>query len=141
MTPPRPAGNGAKRGARPLDESVVRRPVPLPAGVKNRLRGWRPLANAWTLFRRTQLHREYERRREYYHWAAAERRLAYCEENVASEVRQSLAERGATPAVREIGEVHTFACIPSFAWHRHLLPDLQELGPVTHFDYTAHGYG
>jgi hypothetical protein len=27
-----------------------------------------------------------------------------------------------------------------YSWHKHLLPDLRELGPVTHFDYTALGF-
>jgi hypothetical protein len=39
-----------------------------------------------------------------------------------------------------MGEVHTFACFPSYGWHTHLLPDLRELGPVTHFDYAALGF-
>jgi hypothetical protein len=39
-----------------------------------------------------------------------------------------------------VKDVHTFALIPQFGWHKHLLPDLEELGPVTLFDYVAEGY-
>ncbi len=39
-----------------------------------------------------------------------------------------------------MGEVHTFACIPQFSWHKHLLPDLNELGKVSLFDYVSLGY-
>jgi hypothetical protein len=51
-----------------------------------------------------------------------------------------LQRRGYTPKKRQPGEIHTFAFIPDLGWHRHLLPDLEELGPVSHFDYVAHGY-
>jgi len=51
-----------------------------------------------------------------------------------------MAARGYTPAVRALGEVHTFAIIPRLGWHSHLYDDLFELGPVTEFDYVKDGY-
>jgi hypothetical protein len=123
----------------PQDRSI-RRPVLLPSSVKERLRNWPPARTLWTRIRAAQLHREYERRREHYARLAGERGLRYDAAAVESAVRARLAARGYSPPPRVVGDVHTFACIPMFGWHRHLLPDLQELGPVTHFDYTAHGY-
>ncbi len=118
-----------------------RKVVPLPATWKSRLRQWPGSRALWTWYRSAQLHREYSRRREHYARLADARRIVYSEAAVRTDVRARLSQRGYTPVVRQRGEVHTFACIPTFGWHEHLLPDLRELGPVTHFDYTALGYG
>jgi spore maturation protein CgeB len=114
--------------------------VPLPSGVKAKLRQWNWSQAMWTRVRAQQLQREYEKRRERYAERAAEQRLVYEEAAVAKAVRARIANRGYTPATRRVGDVHTFACVPMFGWHEHLLPDLRELGPVTHFDYTALGF-
>ena len=114
--------------------------VPLPSGLKDLVRGWPAVAHGWTVYRRRQVHREYRRRREHYARLAAERGVVYSEATVANGVRERLAARGSTPPRRQRGDVHTFACIPMFGWHRHLLPDLHELGPITLFDYQALGY-
>ena len=42
--------------------------------------------------------------------------------------------------VRTPGEIHTFTFVPRRSWHPTLFPDLYELGPVSEFDYEAHGY-
>ena len=118
----------------------IRRAVPLPANWKTALKEWGPVRELWTRVRRRQVLGEYLARREYYVRRADELGLVYDAAKVAQAVRMRLRARGATPAVRAVGEVHTFACIPMFRWHRSLLPDLHELGPVTHFDYTALGY-
>ncbi len=42
----------------------------------------------------------------------------------------------APAAKRSLGDVHTFAVIPSLAWQDDLLPELRLLGPVDRFDYA-----
>jgi len=121
-------------------DASVRRTVPIPSALKNSLRQWRPSRDAWGALRRRQLQNEYERRREYYTLKAEELALSTNEGDVVTAIRQRLAARGYAPNRRQVGQIHTFACIPSFSWHEHLLPDLRELGPVTHFDYTALGF-
>jgi hypothetical protein len=135
------AAEAVPAGTQRRTDVTSRRIVPLPSAWKAPLRRWRGSRLLWTWYRSTQLHREYERRREDYARLAAARGLVYREAAVRTAVRARLAERGYTPVVRQQGEIHTFACIPTFGWHEHLLPDLHDLGPVTHFDYTALGYG
>lgn len=120
--------------------TVDRRPVPLPEIVKTRLRRSEATLELWTGYRARQVEREYRARREHYRKLAEERGLVYSEARTTSEVRERLRARGYTPPPRKRGEVHTFAWIPSYSWHHHLLPDLRELGPVSHFDYFAHGF-
>jgi len=114
--------------------------VPVSKQLKGKLLSVPTLQSAWGIFRRWQLHREYVARREYYANLARERGMVYCETDVIKAIRARLAGRGYTPAVRQMGEVHTFAFVPDLGWHRHLLPDLAELGPVTVFDYVSLGY-
>jgi hypothetical protein len=120
--------------------SSIRRAVPLPASWKSAMKEWGPVRHLWTGVRRRQVLGEYLTRRDFYARRADELGLVYDAAEVAQAVRTRLRARGTTPALRAIGEVHTFACIPMFGWHGSLMPDLQELGPVTHFDYTALGY-
>lgn len=122
-------------------DSSVRRAVPLPSGLKEALRNFPPIADAWTVLRSAQVVNEYRRRRERYASTAAERGIRYVEAEVIAQARARIAARGYTPEKRNPGSVHTFACIPAFGWHEQLLPDLKLLGPVTRFDYTALGYG
>ena len=124
----------------PKDQRV-RRAVPLPGGIKDRLRQSALARRAWTWYRREQVEREYERRREHYETLASRYRLVYSEEKTTQMVRDKIAARGYRPIVRKPGEVHTFACVPSFGWHQHLIEELRELGPVTQFDYARLGYG
>ena len=94
----------------------------------------------WALYRDKQLHRDYNMRREYYSNILKKRGLHYDEHETISEVRNRICNRGYVQIKREIGDIHTFALIPQFSWHKHLLPDLKELGPVTLFDYTSLGF-
>lgn len=119
---------------------AYRRLVPLPSAVKERLRAWGVTRAAWTVLRARQVEDEYRRRREYYARRAAEGGQVYSEARTTSEVRARLASRGYSPVLRRAGEVHTFASIPNYGWHNHLLPDLHELGTVTRFDYTQLGF-
>src|SRR5687768_1630138 len=105
----------------PFSDGSRRVPVPLPAGIKDRLRWWGPSHTLWAGYRRGRALREYERRREHYALEAEQRGLVYSEANVTREIRQRLVARGYTPNVRRVGEIHTFACIPQYSWHHHLL--------------------
>jgi hypothetical protein len=98
------------------------------------------LGDVWAAFRRRQLHREYVARREHYANCARERGLVYRESEVRSAVRARLNARGYRTTLRRTGEVHTFAFIPRIGWHPALYTDLEELGPVTEFDYIRLGY-
>jgi len=105
---------------------------------KQVLRSVRPLDELWGTLRRWQLHREYHNRREHY-----ARRIPdwnYSESQCTDNVRKRLHSRGYQPAIRAAGEVHTFAFIPRISWHAALLNDLEELGPLSVFDYAAFGY-
>jgi spore maturation protein CgeB len=125
----------------PNRDQRVRRGVALPSALKEKARSIGFVRRSWTAYRTRQVLREYELRREHYERLARERGLVYSADSTQSAVRARLAARGYTPAKRSRGEVHTFACIPQFGWHKHLLPDLRALGPVTLFDYCAHGFG
>lgn len=66
--------------------------------------------------------------------------LRYDEQDTIAAIRTRINDRGYVPIKRETGDIHTFALIPQFSWHKHLLPDLYELGPLTLFDYVSLGY-
>jgi hypothetical protein len=117
-----------------------RRPFPAPAVLKESLRRFAPAQALWSALRERQVEREYHERREAYDRIARQRGLVYSAERTRRDVRERLAARGGIPTRRKPGEIHTFALFSSFGWHRHLLPDLRELGPVTHFDYQDLGY-
>lgn len=94
----------------------------------------------WTLFRCQQLHRQYNERREHYARLARKKGFIYSEKEVLESIKKRIKARGYIPTRRSLGEIHTFAIIPQYSWHQHLLPDLEELGPVTLFDYVSLGY-
>ncbi|MBS2027835.1 MAG: glycosyltransferase family 1 protein [Deltaproteobacteria bacterium] len=49
--------------------------------------------------------------------------------------------RGYTPKKRPLGEIHTFAYVPSHWWHQNqIAAALPSLGPTTRFDYEGHGF-
>lgn len=116
------------------------RSVPIPTWLKDRLRDAPVVATPWGWYRRRALHTAYERRREYYWRVAQDLGIAYDTEVVGEQIRARLRARGYRPPPRKTGEVHTFAVIPQYGWHRHLLPDLRRLGPVTLFDFVALGF-
>lgn len=119
---------------------ATRRALPLPTGLKDLARNFAPTRDLWGAWRAWNLRRDYAARREYYSERAAAQGLQYDLGRVTAEVRARIRARGYTPAPRAPGEIHTFACVPEFSWHRHLIPDLEALGPVTRFDYCALGY-
>lgn len=119
---------------------AARRPLPLPESWKRAVRDFAPTRDLWGAWRAWHLHRDYAARREHYAALALAQGLRYDANEVTRAVRARLAARGYTPTPRAHGEVHTFACVPEFSWHKHLIPDLQALGPVTRFDYCALGF-
>jgi spore maturation protein CgeB len=64
--------------------------------------------------------------------AYRQRREAYARMSVRHHQRPERAR----DASRKIGEVHTYALVPSISWHDALLPELELLGPVSRFDYS-----
>ena len=108
--------------------------------VKTLIQSAPVIGSAWAGFRCWQLQHEYDQRREYYARTTIERGLSYNEQETIAAVRKRISDRGYAPTTRKIHDIHTFAVIPQFSWHKYLLPDLQELGPVTLFDYVALGY-
>src|ERR1051325_7785289 len=90
--------------------------------------------------RKKQYADAYRSRRDRYAAIAAERGLAYDEARVIDAIRARLAQRGYSAKRKQKGDIHTFAFIPSYGWHRHLLPDLRALGPLSAYDYRERGY-
>lgn len=108
--------------------------------LKNQLLKFSGLERMWTFIRACQLNKDYLKRREYYSSQAARLNLRYSSGQTELLVRERLAQRGHTPSKRELGDVHTFAFIPDLGWHKTLLPEIEELGPTTWFDYVKEGY-
>lgn len=98
------------------------------------------MRTAWGAVRRAQLHREYAARREHYQALAGTQGIWFDEDTVVRNIRARLATRGYHPRRTTSGRVHTLAFVPEFDWHKHLIPDLRELGTVARFDYTALGF-
>ena len=95
-----------------------------------------------TLFIKIQagrLHRKYVSRREHYNSLCNERGLVYCEEDVRNAVQARLCSRGFQASSGVLGEIKTVSFIPIISWHKHLLNELQLLGPVYNFDYEQQG--
>jgi hypothetical protein len=108
--------------------------------VKHHLQKIELIHSAVELVRKHQLYSEYHNRREWYRKLCVDKSIVYNETQLVLAIQGHLCARGYIPAQREIGHIHTFACIPQFSWHSQLLPDLIELGPVTLFDYCSHGF-
>lgn len=98
------------------------------------------LRKSWGAIRSRQLLRDYQARREHYGRRARQQNLVYREASSIAAIRARLEERDYRPTPRTIGEVHTFAFVPNLSWHRELLTDLRELGPLTLFDYVSLGF-
>ena len=92
------------------------------------------LNDFWTLLRPWPLYKKYRKRREYYEALVSKENIIYREDDVIIDIQNRILKRGYTPILREMGNIHTFAFIPDRGWHRHLLPDLKDLGPTTWFD-------
>lgn len=92
----------------------------------------------WAAYRSRQLEKAYDERSERYARLAHASGFVYEEDRVAADVRARLHARGYHPPTRIA--VHTFAFIPRLGWHHALIDELQQLGPVTEFDYVARGF-
>jgi hypothetical protein len=84
--------------------------------------------------------KEYRSRREHYALIAEQRGLNYSDTETINDIRRTIAARGYTVSPRRLGEIHTLAFIPQLSWHKLLLPDLEELGPLTLFDCVSLGF-
>ena len=94
----------------------------------------------WGRRRAYQMLTEYRKRRENYARLAEAAQLTYSAAGSVARVRARIAGRGYSVTKRTMGDVHTFAFIPRVGWHNDLFFDLEQLGPVTEFDYAALGY-
>src|SRR4051812_43545796 len=95
---------------------------------------------AWLTLKKSELHRQFRERREFYEREAQRRHLRYDPSGVRARTIDRLAARGVSPAPKRFGDIHTFTFVPRISWHSTLFPDLAELGPVSEFDYAASGY-
>lgn len=82
---------------------------------------------------------DYRSRRERYERLARAKGVRYRHEAVAERTAERLAGRGIKVEKRWAGQIHTLAFVPMISWHARLLRPLRELGPLSHFDYVAHG--
>lgn len=94
----------------------------------------------WTVIGSWRLQRDYLKRREHYSALVTQKGLIYSEPEIVRDIRRFIADQGLRITKKKVGEVHTFAFFPNLGWHKHLLPDLRELGPVTWFDYEGQGF-
>lgn len=108
--------------------------------TKSRLKQLDSFRAAWTAYRSQQLKAKYRGRRSAYYNASVTEDFIYNREAVIAAIRKRLNMRRRKPPAKQVGGVHTFAFIPSIDWHSHLLPDLEALGSVSHFDYARLGY-
>jgi hypothetical protein len=102
--------------------------------------GSAPTHAAYSNLKESLLLKEYRQRREYYQALCERQGLRYEEAEVTAQIRLHIAERGYSPSLKEIGNIHTFSIIPRLGWHSHLFDDLYKIGPVTEFDYVQCGY-
>jgi hypothetical protein len=113
-------------------------------GMQNGLANWAKhqssIDTLWGYRRRTQLHAAFRQRMDHYAQRFQAEGLTIDETVIEREVQSRIKDRGYTPTRRRSGEVHTFAFIPKISWHAALYPDLEALGPVSHYDYAAHGF-
>lgn len=88
----------------------------------------------WRIYRQNNLQREYLKRVERY----AQRNAEVPREHDLHDILQRrLSARGWRPAQRRVGEVHTFAVIPSTGWHQILIDTLREMGRVISFSFEG----
>jgi spore maturation protein CgeB len=98
------------------------------------------IQQGWGAIRSRQLLRDYQARCEHYARLARQKHLVYRESDSIAAIRAGLQDRHYRSTPRALGEIHTFAFVPDYYWHRELLPDLQILGPLNVFDYVAQGF-
>ncbi len=97
------------------------------------------LYKAYSALRRWRQESDYHSRRERYE-RTRDRIRPGKQEDIRAQVLAKLASRNWPSRAIGAGLCHTFAFVPQISWHCHLMPDLEELGPVTLYDYIAHGY-
>jgi hypothetical protein len=82
----------------------------------------------------------YRKRRERYQALVASDSLAHSPSAAIARARERMKRRGYAPTPRAIGDIHTFAYVPSNWSHQNQISSaLSALGPCTRFDYVARG--
>lgn len=94
----------------------------------------------WGKFRAHQLVSEYRAHRRHYAAIASAKHLLYSEDAVLRLLRARLPSAADGRVKRPMGQIRTAAFLASHSWHRQLLPDLNELGPLLHYDYLETGH-
>lgn len=115
-----------------------------PISLKDRTRkavlAIEPVRKSWGEYKRRRLVAAYRHRRDSYARTSEDLGLRYSEQLTTAATRSRLSKRGYSVPARTVGSVSTYAFVPAIGWHEALLPDLQRLGHVERFDYTALGY-
>jgi len=82
----------------------------------------------------------YRKRRERYEAIVANDGQAHDDRAGVARARERLVKRGYKPVRRALGEVHTYAFVPSNWSHQNqIVAALSVLGQTSRFDYVAHG--
>lgn len=85
--------------------------------------------------------RKYRARRERYEAVTASSTDYISNKGALAAVRSSLESRGVLPARRALGELHTYAYVPSNWPHQNQIARaLEVLGPTSRFDYRSRGF-
>jgi hypothetical protein len=90
----------------------------------------------WLIKRDADFKRSYRTRRKFYKDASQKSGKIYIHDKAEDHISDGLKRNRYNIKPKNLGEIHTFAFIPSIAWHATLLPDLKLIGPLTHFSYT-----
>jgi spore maturation protein CgeB len=108
--------------------------------VKNALLSFRLGRRGYGRIQESWFEWTYRKRRERYEALVAGDPGAHSGEASVARARARLARRGYTPPRREMGDIHTFAYVPSNWSHQNQIASaLTALGPCTRFDYVARG--
>jgi spore maturation protein CgeB len=83
----------------------------------------------------------YRRRRESYEEKTRSDPDAFRPEAAVRRALARISSRGYLPTKRRLGDVHTFAFLPSHWQHQNqIAAALETVGPCTRFDYESHGF-
>jgi len=95
---------------------------------------------AWAYKRSSQLLKRYRGWAERYGKTADDMGLVYSPETAAKDVKTFLKRQGYSPKKKRVGQIHTAIFSLNHNFGIGVLDELEELGPVTSFDYQAEGF-